>query len=102
MITFLTLYFVLLQLYSAALKYGLEALSRHCEILCVRKMHFDNCVMIYKNAKVRFSSQTNVATLDHLGSLNYVYFLAATRLRCADVTLRSLLPAEPVAPAAEQ
>ena len=64
MITFLTLYSVLLQLYSAALKYGLEALSRHCEILCVRKMHFDNCVMIYKNAKVRFSSQTNVATIE--------------------------------------
>ncbi|XP_040184031.1 ankyrin repeat and BTB/POZ domain-containing protein 2 [Rana temporaria] len=41
-----------LELLSAASHFQLDALQRHCEILCSQNIDTDNCVSIYKYAKV--------------------------------------------------
>lgn len=42
-----------LQLLSAAKFFQLEALQRHCEIICSKNITIETCVDIYKHAKVR-------------------------------------------------
>lgn len=41
------------QLLSAARFFQLEALQRHCEIICSKNITIETCVDIYKHAKVR-------------------------------------------------
>lgn len=41
------------QLLSAAKFFQLDALQRHCEIICAKSINTDNCVDIYNHAKVR-------------------------------------------------
>ncbi|KAG9473200.1 hypothetical protein GDO78_022902 [Eleutherodactylus coqui] len=42
----------ILELLSAASHFQLEALQRHCEIICAQNIDRDNCVSIYKYAKI--------------------------------------------------
>lgn len=42
-----------LQLLSAAKFFQLEALQRHCEIICTKNITTETCVDLYKHAKVR-------------------------------------------------
>ncbi|KAG8547158.1 hypothetical protein GDO81_028966 [Engystomops pustulosus] len=42
----------ILELLSAASHFQLEALQRHCEIICSQNIDQDNCVNIYKYAKI--------------------------------------------------
>ncbi|KAM3918163.1 ankyrin repeat and BTB/POZ domain-containing protein 2 [Leptodactylus fuscus] len=42
----------ILELLSAASHFQLEALQRHCEIICSQNIDQDNCVSIYKYAKI--------------------------------------------------
>lgn len=44
-----------LQLLSAAKFFQLEALQRHCEIICSKNITTETCVDLYKHAKVRTS-----------------------------------------------
>ena len=44
----------ILELMGAANFFLLEGLQRHCEILCAKRLNFDNCMSIYKHAKVIF------------------------------------------------
>ncbi|KAM9302406.1 ankyrin repeat and BTB/POZ domain-containing protein 2 [Gastrophryne carolinensis] len=43
---------IILELLSAASHFQLDALQRHCEILCSQAISIDNCVSIYKYAKI--------------------------------------------------
>lgn len=47
----------LLQLLSAAKFFQLEALQRHCEIICSKNITTETCVDLYKHAKVRRASE---------------------------------------------
>lgn len=40
-----------MELLSAAKFFQLEALQRHCEIICAKSINTDNCVDIYNHAK---------------------------------------------------
>ena len=40
------------QLLGAANFFLLEGLQRYCEQLCARRLNFDNCMSIYKHARV--------------------------------------------------
>lgn len=51
----LTVSFAGFQLLSAAKFFQLEALQRHCEIICAKSINTDNCVDIYSHAKVSLS-----------------------------------------------
>ncbi len=44
----------ILELMGAANFFLLEGLQRHCEILCAKRLNFDNCMSIYKHAKVLY------------------------------------------------
>lgn len=49
----LSLLTVCFQLLSAAKFFQLEALQRHCEIICSKNITIETCVDIYKHAKVK-------------------------------------------------
>ena len=47
---------ILFQLLSAAKFFQLEALQRHCEIICSKNITTETCVDLYKHAKVHTQS----------------------------------------------
>lgn len=46
-----------LQLLSAAKFFQLEALQRHCEIICTKNINTETCVEIYNHTKVQRKSE---------------------------------------------
>lgn len=49
------------QLLSAAKFFQLEALQRHCEIICAKSINTENCVDIYNHAKVKLLINIHVS-----------------------------------------
>lgn len=45
--------FFIIQLLSAAKFFQLEALQRHCEIICTKNINTETCVEIYNHTKVQ-------------------------------------------------
>lgn len=57
-VTFYVLLYSVSQLLSAAKFFQLEALQRHCEIICSKNINTETCVEIYNHAKVTIISGT--------------------------------------------
>lgn len=74
-----------LQLLSAAKFFQLEALQRHCEIICSKNITTETCVDLYKHAKVSRRRST---------SHQHVYF----RKRSCETNLVSSLHRLPLSP----
>uniref|UniRef100_A0A673BT34 Ankyrin repeat and BTB/POZ domain-containing protein BTBD11-A n=1 Tax=Sphaeramia orbicularis TaxID=375764 RepID=A0A673BT34_9TELE len=55
-----------MELLSAAKFFQLEALQRHCEIICSKNITTETCVDLYKHAKVRHPLEERL-TLKHIG-----------------------------------
>lgn len=53
-----------LQLLSAAKFFQLEALQRHCEIICSKNITTETCVDLYKHAKVGIDHKLGIHQLN--------------------------------------
>lgn len=78
-----------LQLLSAAKFFQLEALQRHCEIICSKNITTETCVDLYKHAKVRRTTARR----------SFIYFTAhdAAPLTVAPIKTQVVPPQRPTA-----
>uniref|UniRef100_A0A8C7K6K1 Ankyrin repeat and BTB domain containing 3 n=1 Tax=Oncorhynchus kisutch TaxID=8019 RepID=A0A8C7K6K1_ONCKI len=68
----------IMELLSAAKFFQLEALQRHCEIICSKNIAVETCVDIYKHAKVRGNGNKPTYTTWTKASTNSWTFCGAT------------------------